>query len=237
MPDIWSWHFDWWRATSSTVRLRASSQVSRSPWTGRRNVYGPHVQVWVARVTLTEAEAPLWFELDAFVSRLGGQGGLIRIGDFARTRPQRDIDAATSSERFSDGTFFDDGSGFLSGPLPPTIHVTAAAAKGAGALQVGGLPASESRVLRRGDLIEIRRNGIADATASLHMVLADAPTDAAGKTLLALAPALRAGVAVGDAVALDHPTSVFQLADDEQGGFEVTPPNVGNMGFTLIEYI
>ncbi|WP_315833892.1 hypothetical protein [Bradyrhizobium prioriisuperbiae] len=179
----------------------------------------------------------LWQKVSAFFSRLGGQAGLLRIGHSIRLRPQYSRAANKTTEFFSDGTGFTDGTGFVSGLLPPQVFMAASARRGDKSVTIGGLPVSLTAVLRPGDLLEFRPNGIADGVPRLHEVVVTGNTDSSGRTGVEIRPPLRAGLAAGDMVALDFPTSVFHLVDDTQADVEMTVPNHGTFGFQLIEAI
>lgn len=235
--DIVAWPKDWYRVMSSRFYLGSASQVSNSPWSGRKSVYGPHRQMWRCEIQLAPQKAHRWPAISAFFSEVAGQAKLIRIGDPQRPRPQYNMRETLSSQGFSDSTFFDDGTGFVEGGIPSLIHVAGAESRGATSVVVGGLPESLSRPLRRGDLFEIRRNGIADETPSLHEVIRDAPSDADGETRIEFRPPLRKGVDAGDMVVLERPTSVFRCIDDDQGIVDRSLGNVGVLGFTLLENI
>lgn len=237
MTDVWEYPREWYSFTTVRFQLRASSQVSSRPWAGGNSVYGPHAQLFMPKLTASTQDAEVWRPMDAFFSRLGGQAGLLRIGDASRLRPQYNEELAASSEAWSDTTFFTDGTGFLSGLLPPTCHLLAAAARGATSVTIGGLPVSTSRALRRGDLFELRPNGIATICPNLYMVMVDGHTNSDGETGVEIRPPLRQAMAAGDMVVLEYPTSVFHLVDDGQAEMEITPPLFAAFGFSLIEAI
>lgn len=234
---IQSWPLPWYRFASGRFHITSGSQVSQNPWAGRQNVYGPHRQLWRCELQMVPLDEFEWEPVSAFFSEAGGQSGLIRISDPRRRKPQYNREATLAQQAWSDGTFFSDGTGWINGGVPATFHIAEAATRGATYVVVGGLPASVSRLLRRGDLIEIRRNGIADHVPSLHEIIRDASTDADGKSGLMIRPGLRKGVMAGDQVVSDTPTGVFRCIDDEQGVMDVTPPSIGRTGFTLIEAI
>lgn len=178
-----------------------------------------------------------WMAVSAFFSEAGGQSGLIRISDPRRRKPQYNRASHFTQQPWSDDTFFSDHTGWIEGGVPSAFHVTQFAARGATHVVVGGLSPSVPRLLRRGDLIEIRRGGIADHVPSLHEIVRDAPTDANGETGLSIRPGLRKAVMAGDQVVSEDPTGVFRCIDDDQGIIDVTPPSIGRTGFTLIEAI
>lgn len=237
MTTILEYPRDWYDFATGSFFLSSINTSSSSPFTGRRSITGPNSQLWRVKVTLAPQEPELWMAMEGFIAELAGQAGLLRFADFAKLLPQRDMAVDPDSEPWSDGTFFDDGSGWASGLLAPSIFATAAASRGDTGFSVGGLPVSESRVLRRGDNIEIRRNGIWDETPSLHILIRDVGTDASGETRLEFRPALRKGIAAGDMVVLTYPMSVFRMIDDAQGQVERTPYLRGDLGFELIEAI
>lgn len=237
MTEIYEFPREWYQFLKLSFQLRSASQVSPRPWAGGNSIYGPHVQLWMPKLTASQIVGDGWQARDAFFSRLGGQAGLLRVSDPSRVAPQYNIEQIATAETFSDGERFSDGTGFVSGLLPPTAHLIASADRGGNAIQIGGLLASTSRALRRGDLLEIRPNGIATAVPHLYQVMVDGSTNSAGATGVEIRPRLRRAVAAGDMVVLSYPTSVFHLIDDSQGEIEIDAPYLANHGFSLIEAI
>lgn len=240
MPVIYEWPRDWYRFTTNSFRLQSRSQTTARSWIGGKSVYGPHAQLWVARMTLnTEKWDDRGQTIAAFISRLDGQAGLLRIGHYHRLKPQYNRLNSGGSQPWSDSTLFDDGTGWVSGLVPPFAFVLAAASRGDNALQIGGLlPVSTSRVLRRGDLLEIRPNGIASDGPNLYEVQVDGNTNADGETGVEIRPRLRQNLAAGDQVVLQNATSVFRLIDDEQGAADISAPgSLTSAGFSLVEAI
>ena len=238
MTVIYEYPREWYRFTQLSFQLRSASQVSPRPWAGGNSVYGPHVQLWMPKLTATMQEQSVWPEIDAFFSRLGGEAGSLRIGDASRLQPRfnRAL-AAAAGQPFSDGSTFTDGSGFLSGALPATCILANAASRGDTAVVIGGLPASTSRALSRGDLFEVRPNGIASSCPNLYQVMIDSATNSSGQAGVEIRPPLRQGLAAGDMVVLNYPTSVFHLIDDQQAEMQIEVPVNANFGFSLIEAI
>lgn len=237
MTDIYEYPREWYRFTGLSFQLRSSSQVSARPWAGGNSIYGPHVQIWMPKLTATMQEQSVWPQIDAFFSRLGGQAGLLRIGDASRLQPRFNRELIASSAAWSDGSTFTDGTGFLSGLLPPTCFLQAAASRGDKNVIIGGLPVSTSRALSRGDLFEVRPNGIASATPNLYQVMVDGATNSSGNAGVEIRPPLRQGLAAGDMVVLSYPTSVFHLIDDQQAEMQISVPTNADFGFSLIEAI
>jgi hypothetical protein len=226
---------DWYRVASGSFHLVSRNFMSTSPWTGRRGASGPNSQLWSVKITLAPQEHHRWMAMEGFFAELGGQSGRLWLSDFAKLRPQYDLDVSGVVVPWDDASYFDDGSGWVSGYLPPVIHVAEAAALGLTHLVVGGLPEDIVRVLRRGDLFEIRRDGVADGTPSLHMLVRDAHSNADGEAGLTFRPGLRKGVAAGDMVVLRRPQGIFRLVGDDQAEVTRTPPLIGELGFELIE--
>lgn len=237
MTVIYEFPREWYSFAKLSFQLRSASQVSSRPWAGGNSIYGPHAQLFLPKLTVTTQDEDVWPAMDAFFSRLGGQAGLLRIGDASRLQPRFNRESASSVATFSDGSTFTDGSGFLSGLMPATCILAAAASRGDISVTIGGLPVSTPRALSRGDLFEVRPNGIASATPNLYQVMVDSATNASGQAGVEIRPPLRQGLAVGDMVVLSYPTSVFHLIDDQQAEMEITPPMLANFGFSLIEAI
>jgi len=234
MTRIITWPQQWHRATTGSFPLRPKNLVSTSPWTGGVSAT-PIMQMWRTKLTLPTMAREKWMQMDALFAELGGPSGYLRIADFARIRPQWDYEVVGTPESWSDDTWDTDGTGFESGTLPPFVWTVAAAAQRETSVVIGGLPASQPRVLRRGDHVEFRRNGIYDEVPSLHMVIRDAPTDAFGRTRIEFRPTLRKALAAGDQVVLRYPMGVFRLVNDDQGEIERSGVEFGNVGFELVE--
>lgn len=232
---VYDFPSEWYSFSRVIYRLRAASQSSNRPWTGGSNIHGPHVQFWVAQLTMSPQEDPIRQEIDAFFARIEGRAGLLRIADASRLRPWYDRNIVATVEAFSDGTRFTDSTGFASGYLPPSLYVSAAADKGDNYLVLAGLPASTSQVMRRGDLLQVNPDGEATSCPNLYQVVQGGSSDAAGKIGVEVRPRLRMDFAPGDPVQLRYAGSVFRLIDDDQAAIEITPPVVGNLGFSLME--
>lgn len=226
-----------WSVENIQFAPRPSSLSSTSALSGIRSVYGPTVHFWRASFTMPEMEEEHWREVEAIIFALGGIAGRLRMGNPMKVAPYRNLTVAPTIESFSDGMFFSDGSGFASGLLPATAYVAEAADAEADSFVVGGLPESISPALYMADLLEIRPDGIAAQHGHLYAVTRNAPTDAAGLTRVEITPPLRQGIAVGDQVVLDHPTTVFRVIDDDQGVMSFRPGRVGQTGLTLLEDI
>lgn len=235
MPNIIEWPRAWWGVVTAEFQLMPKSQRSASPWRMNQNVYGPHVQWWQCTLQFPMLNDADLARREGLIESLGGSAGLLRMGHPFRKTPMFNDDVESSPEPWSDGSYFDDGTGWLSGRLSPTIHVAAAASARTTSVIVGGLPVSTSRVLRRGDLVEFRRNGIWDETPSLHRVIRDAATNSDGEVRIEFTPPLRAPLAFGDQVVLDYPMTVFRLSDDGDGGAQRNAAWIGNHSLNLVE--
>lgn len=232
---IMEWPRGWYQFASGSFTLTSKNLLSQNPFTQRLSVAGPTSQFFQVKVQLGTQDEDVWMGMEGFFAEAGGSKGIIRLADFSRLTPQFNRELSSVRTGWTDGTFWSDGSGWQNGSLPTFITVAEAASKGATSVVVTGLPISTARVLRRGDDVEFRRNGIPDETPSLHRIIRDAPTDASGRTLIEFRPGLRKGVALGDMVVLDYPMGNFRLTDDNQAVVERTPPNFGDLGFQLIE--
>lgn len=237
-PTIWDWPAKHRGTIDSQFYLAPSSLSSASPYTGQQTPYGPQVQRHVAKLTFPTLQAPAWRPLQAFITRLRGISGAVRMVDYHRMRPARDqFDAVLTRQNWNDGTTWSDGTGWSSGYLPPFIACDVATDEGADSMVVRGLPPNEKACLRMGDLVEVRPNGIPAAHGHLYEIVADARTNADGKTRIHVEPGFRRAVAAGDMVVLRYPSSVFSLASDQEGIFSRTSVSLGNMGLSLVEVL
>lgn len=234
MTRLMEWQRDWYRFASGSFTLTSKNLMSQNPFTQRLSVAGPMSQLFQVKVKLDTQNEEVWLAMEGFFAEAGGSLGIIRLSDFSRLQPQYSKELSALSG-WSGGQFWSDGQGWQTGRLPPFVTVAEAAAKGATSVIIKGLPVSTPRVMRRGDDVEFRRNGIADETPSLHRVIRDAPTNADGWTRIEFRPGLRKGLSAGDMVVLDYPMGNFRLIDDSQAVVERTPPNFGDLEFQLIE--
>lgn len=236
-PVVWSYPREWYKFSKISFQLRAASLTSARPWAGGNNIYGPHAQIWMPKFTASVMEETVWPEVSAFFDELGGQAGLLRIGDASRIICAYNRQRRAESQEFSDETLFTDGTGFIDGFMPSTAYLIAPAKRGDTFVKIGGLLPSTTKALSRGDLLEFKPNGIADQTPRLHSVTLQGNTNSDGECGVRIRPPLRAGLAAGDQVDLDYATSIFHLVDDTQAEVEITAPSFGNTGFSLIEAI
>ncbi len=237
-PAIYQFPSDWYSFSRGIFRLQARSQTTARTWIGGKSVYGPHAQIWLAQLTLSLQDWDAAGQyIAAFFSRLDGQAQLMRIGDPARRMPQYNRLIASTKAPWSDSTFFTDGSGWATGALPDTCFLSSAASHGDNFIVLGGLPASTSRALRRGDLLELCAGGIATEVPNLYEVQVDGTTDSSGRVGLEIRPRLRQDFALGDMTKLTDPTSVFRLVDDDQGAAEISKELWASIGFNLVEAI
>jgi hypothetical protein len=235
MTSIYQFPTPWYQFTRRKFNLVSVSQVTAMPLYGIKRTARGVAQLWRADLTMTEQEDPDRQEIEAFFHRLDGQAGAIRIGDPTRRTPWYNRNVAATRRTFSDGTSFTDGTGFADGLLPPFVTALEAATKGASFVKMAGFPASVANALTRGDLFEHRPNGIHAGFPCLYEIMHGNSTDAAGQAGVEIRPRLRAGIAAGDQIVFDEPTTVMRLADDNQGEIEVTPPVIGNGSFVLAE--
>lgn len=243
MARLMEWPRGWYQMAGGSFWLSSKNLVAQNPFTQRLSVSGPISQFFQAKIQMStqpdlpDGEHPGWLEIEGFFAEAGGSKGIIRIADFGRRTPQFNREVLGGGRTaWSDGTFWSAlPAGWITGTLPPYITTAAAADKGATSVVVKGLPASTARVLRRGDDIEFRANGIPDETPRLHRIIRDMPTNADGEGRVEFRPALRKGLNLGDMAVLDYPMGNFRLIDDNQGIVDRTPPFFGELSFSLIE--
>lgn len=235
MTVVYSWPDDLKGVVESRFYLRSANLSSTSPFTGQRSAYGPTAQIWVAELTFPTMQKQNWRWLSGFVSRLDGISGLLRMPDAFRLNPMFNEENAATITGFSDSTMFSDGTGFSEGLVPAFCAVAEAASVGADSIVLQGLPVSTSNILRSGDLLEGQPNGQRTAFGNLYEVVAQANSDATGKSRVYIRPRLRQSFAAGDQIKTVNATSVFRLASDQEGIMSRNMPDHGRLGLTLVE--
>lgn len=244
-PNVYDFPREWHKfIITQKFDLRSVNQSAPLPWSGAgQAISGPHTQMWLSTITFAPISdvmdttlGPVLQDMDAFFARLRGRAGVLRMFNAARTKPWYDRNLTAGTSNWSDGSTFTDGSGFSSGFLPPEVYVTTAAAKGARYLTLGGLPASLPSALRRGDLLQVKPNGIPGSVPHLYKPMFGGDTNSSGQIGVAIEPPLRTGISAGDIVGLRYASTLFRLTDDTQFEIEMSGDgNVGNIGGSLVE--
>lgn len=237
MPTIYDFPTDWYEMLVSPgrYRIRPMNQIAKRPWISGMVPKGPISQAWLADQAFRPTADPQRNDISAFFARLRGTQGVFRLPDASRPAPWYDRSIVLATGKFSDGTIFTDGRGFVSGLLPPQVYVATAAARGTRFLTLGGFPVSTANIIRRGDLFEVWPNGVPAGFPHLYQAMYGGSSDSTGKVAFDIEPGLRAGVAVSDVVNLRYASSVFRLADDSQGEMETSDGYLYSSGFTAIE--
>lgn len=222
--------------TTQKMPLRSLNQAAATTWNGAgQGIIGPHTQIWTTDLSFRPMYDPVQQDVDAWVTRLRGRSGVARIGLSSRQRPWYDRNIVATLATFSDGTRFSDGTYFASGYLPPDVYVASAATRGQRYIVLGGFPVSVSNVLRRGDLLQIKPNGIPGTVPHLYKVMYGGNSDASGNIGVDIEPMLRTDIAAGDTVGLRNATSLFRLVDDTQGELEIGANGIGSLGLSFVE--
>lgn len=148
-------------------------------------------------------------EMMAFLSRLDGGVGLVRIGDPLRCIGLGAGQQADGPETWSDGTLFDDATGWSSTGISMG-RIAAAAERGDEFITVDRLP-SAIEVLKPGDMLSVRR---ADGWEFLHEACDLTMSDASGTASIRIRPRVQAVLAFGASVVFDNPRGVFRVTSD-----------------------
>lgn len=227
--------------------LRSINQAAGRPWGGTGTAISsrPHTQSWTTDVSFAPLAdhmapelGPVLQDVGAFIKRARGRSGLIRMSWALRTLPWHDRDLlarhAYTSAAFSDGSTFTDGGIFINGMLPPEVQIEEAAVRGANYLVLSGFPPNTANVLRRDDFLEIKPGGVPADFPHLYAAAFGGDSDSEGRIGIEIEPRLRQGVNAGDTVSLRFASTVFHLADDNQGDIEASGVTA-SVGFSLVE--
>lgn len=235
--QIFDFPIDWYdEIVTQKFTLRSITQAGARPFGGSSpSITDTQTQIWLCDVTMAPQRDPVLQDMDAFFTRLRGRYRGLRISNGMRLAPWYDRNLSPTTSTFSDGSTFTDGSGFANGFLPPNVFVDTSADRGANYLILGGFPPLIENVIRRGDLLQIKPNGIASGFPHLYKAMFSGSSDANGRLGIEIESRLRAGVASGDQVGLRYASTIFRLATDDQADIEGSGGQIGNFGFSLIE--
>lgn len=204
---IFAWPRDLaWNPMAGKVWLAPIGQLSASPYTGALKATNLD-QIWRADVSWNSHSLDDGVDIQGFIEQLEGAANPILIFDWWRIEPSL---LSSTVSGFSDGSLFDDGTGFSDGYAPTVL---AAANRGEKFVAISGLPVSVA-CFKRGDLIGVDGN--------LYTIRAGVTSNAAGQAMLPIAPGLRSSLAIGDVVNLYAPTVQMRLA---------TPPEAISRNF------
>ncbi len=233
---VYDWPVEWYdKITTQTYAPRSITQAASRARSGAQRISGPDAQFYVSRVTLAPMRDPERQDVGAFLARLKGRSGAMRLADSSKLAPWYDRSITPTRSNWSDGSTFTDGTGFVTGYLPPEVFVATAAARGANYIVLGGFPASTANVIRRGDPIQVKPNGDPGIFPHPYEAMFTCSSDASGLVGIEINPRLRQGVGVGDSVGLRYAASVFRLESDNEGETETADGGIGNIGFSLVE--
>lgn len=237
---IWNWPFDSIPEMRS-FRLRPFNISAIASQTQELIAGGLMVQRFEAKLTMPTMEEERWRDHDGLFAALRGVEGRLRLWDHSRERPLYDESVQEAGATWSGGGSWSGGGLWSSGLLPPFVTVAEGVARGSNYLRLKGFPASLNGVLRRGDLMEIRPNGIPAEHGHLYVVTRWAKSNSDGECGVYFEAGLRKGVRTGDMVVIGgggmKPSSVFRLASDDEGSIDVQGTMVGSFGVSLIEVL
>lgn len=225
------WHD---KIVTNKFRLRARTQSSARTWSGGDNVGGVVAKQWAIDISFAQMRDPDLQEIKAFFSGLDGRANVLRMPDVARLAPWRDRNATLTETSFSDNSLFTDGSGFAAGYLPPEVYLAQAASRGDNYIVLGGFPASVP-VLTKGDLLQVKPEGVPGLVPHLYQVQLAGASNSDGQVGVEITPRLRADLGAGDQVGLRFASGLFRLTSDMEGEFEDTGSGIGTGGFTAVE--
>lgn len=245
MTTIYTFPTEWYQfLVTQKFNPRSINQSATRPWNNSGAAIGarPHTQMWLCDLTFATLSdymmpelGPVLQDVDAFFTRLRGRSGAVRVSNGQRLMPWSDRNRAASLVGFSDGATFSDGSHFANSFLPTDVALFAAAAAGADYIVLSGFPPSTVGVLRQGDLLEIKPNGVRAAFPHLYKAMLPGDSDASGNVGIKIEPRLHAGVAANDTVGLHYASTVFRMIDDTQFEIEETGAGQASCGGSLIE--
>lgn len=235
---VYEWPREWYHFTNSTFRPQSRSETTSRPYVAGKTAYGPYAQAWTASLSfIPEKWNANGQAMAAFFSRLEGQAGLLRISDVMRRTAQLNRLTPATDEAFTDDTKYTDGTGLAVKPVPSVCTLAAPASRGDKFIVLGNLPVSYPKLLRAGDLVELRPRGQWSKLPSLHELMLVGSTDTQGRTGVEIRPRLSQNYAYGDMAVLDYAQGVFQLADDDQGAMSLSAPDFISMSFDLTQWV
>ena len=237
---IWSWPSDS-PPRVRTFRLRAFNISAVASQSQEYIPGGVLVQKFEAGLTMPPMESDQWRDLDGLVVALRGAEGKIRLWDAQRKEPYYNRTVTETSALWDGGASWGGGAAWSAGKLPPFVVVGETASRGTDNILLKGFPPSLSGVLRRGDLFEMRPNGIPADHGHLYEVTRWANSNSDGHVRVYFEAGLRKGLRTGDMCVIGgggiYPSSVFRLASDAEGEMEVNEAGHGSLGLRFTEVL
>lgn len=237
---IETWPFDSLPEMRS-FRLRAFNISALASQTQELIPGGLMVQRFEAKLTMPDMEEERWRDHDGLFAALRGTDGKIRLWDHARTEPYYNQEVARATSLWDDSSSWDGGAGWENGTLPPYVTIGETCSRGVDNVLLTGFPPSLSGVLRRGDLFEVRPNGIPAEHGHLYVVARRANSNSTGEARVYFNAGFRKGVRPGDQVVIggggEKPQSVFRLASDDEGDIQAQGAMFGSFGVSFIEVL
>ena len=193
---------------SISLRVRNVVGISQSPFTLKQQVISHSGQQWEADISLPPMTRDEGEDWVSFLVKLKGQQGTFLLGDPSGATPRGS--AATTA-----GTPVVNGAGQTGGNLT-----------------IDGLPVSVSGYLKAGDYIQL---GTA-SSSTLHKVLNDVTTSAAGEASIDVYPSIRTAPADGSSVTVSNAKGVFRLSSNETS-WSISEVELFGISFSAVEAI
>lgn len=190
-------------------RQKTVVAVSRSPFTGQRQVQVHPGQWWEADVTMPPMIREVAEEWISFAAKLNGPQGTLLMGDPLGAVPRG-----------------------LAGGLSDTLQVKGAGQTGS-SLLFDGATISLTGYLLSGDWLQISSG----ASSRLHKVLANANSNGAGEVTVDIWPRLRSSPADNAAVTPFSAKGVFSLPPGVAAEWSQNEQNLYTMSFSVQEVI
>ncbi len=178
-----------------------------------------------------------WREFSGWARRQRGRAGRFRMYDPARPGPGYDLTVSPVRSKWSDDAYWSDGSGWVTGFLPPRIVAAEPARYGANSVVVsyGADFASILRIAQMGDRIEFLPNGMHAQHPHYYEIVNPANTNLQGKARIYFEPGLRASVRRGDGIAIRFARALVRFASANEARIRVKPPLLGDSKFAVVE--
>ncbi|MEO0385041.1 MAG: hypothetical protein AAF234_15960 [Pseudomonadota bacterium] len=238
-PVVLPWPTKTFAAGMVRARLRDISLRAASPLTGYSHPTSPIDSRWVIDVSLARMNDDQWEEIEAFFLSLRGESKFFRVHDPRRLYP-KGVAAGIHfgnkrgnavDEAWSDGTNFDDETGWTD--ASSSASIASSAAMGATHVLLSGLVPDQLIAVNKNDRIGLH---VSSGRGLMYAAVKSARSDPQGRALVEIAPALRMGVTAGERANFVYVSSVFTIQGDK--ALENTPggtTSIGNTGFTLTE--
>ena len=202
------------KPTNLSFGIQGSSQAFVSEFTGSSQHVRLPTARWYGSANWENLTGDDFEALKVFLTQLEGAFNTFAFGDVSRDTPQSGLVATV----------------VLEAQTAASAHTTQMTIQRSSSESSSGISGTVS-AFKKGDYFHVT----SAKGQELKIITADATITNTGTSTINFAPALRGGVSTGANLTRHSPRAIMRLTSNNENSWEITPPVLGNFGFSFAE--